>query len=258
MSDAGQRKPRALGRGLDDIIRPPDPSPEDVDATGNLLSRMKPRHVRPGEPVQPANPFAPQTPPQPEPVRPPNPSADQTGSPTEPVPAANPTPLPERTGSPAEPVRVTEGFMTVTNHLLDDVLPALEPHVQVVLLRLYRLTRGHRKARCKVSKNKLIAKTHVKRTRLLEALALLEERGYIKRLPDDISSGDVYDRGMNIEMLLPGVEPVRPANPSGPRTGSQRGPNKREEFKQQDVNPPAPSAEDLEEYERARKELEGK
>jgi DNA-binding MarR family transcriptional regulator len=173
------------------------------------------------EPVQPANPSAQQTPSPVEPVHPPNPPAV-----AEPVPAANPTGSPQRTGSPTEPVRVTDGFTAVTNHLLDDVLPALEPHEQVTLLRIYRLTRGHGTNRCKVSRKKLGAKTRVKRTRLLEALAVLEERGYIKRLPDDVSSGDVYDRGMNLEILLPGREPVRDTNPSARRTGSAREPNK--------------------------------
>lgn len=212
----------------------------------------------PSEPVQPTNPPAQQTPPQSEPVRLPNPPTERTGSPVEPVPAANQTGSPGRTGLPAEPVRVTDGFTSLTNHLLDDVLPTLEPHEQVILLRLYRLSRGFGKARCKVSRKKLIAKTRVKRTRLLEALAVLEDRGHIKRLPDDISSGDVYDRGMNFEVLLGGAEPVQRANPSGGRTGSRGGPNKEEQFKQKDIKPPEPSAEDLEEYERIRAELSGK
>src|SRR5687767_14102411 len=105
-----------------------------------------------------------------EPVRESDPSATRTRPADEPVVAPDPPARPERTRPPAEPVRHTDGFMPVTNHLLDDVLPTLDPQDQVVLLRLYRLTRGHRKSRCKVSRGKLIAKTGVKKTRLLQAL----------------------------------------------------------------------------------------
>jgi DNA-binding MarR family transcriptional regulator len=157
----------------------------------------------------------------PEPVRPANPSVTQTPPHSEPVAVTNPTPRPKQTGSQDEPVRHTNGYTQVTNHLLDDILPTLTPQDQAVLVRLYRLTRGHKKQTCKVSRNKLIAKTGVKKTRLLEALTVLEERGYIKRLPDDVESRDVYDRGMNIEMLLEGVDPVRVANPSMERTRSR-------------------------------------
>ena len=95
-----------------------------------------------------------------------------------------------------------------------------------MLLRIYRLTRGHRKGRCNVSKKKLIAKTQVKKTRLLQALVTLEERGYIKRLPDDTGNPNLDERGMNLEMLLSGVEPTRAANPSAERTRPRSEPNK--------------------------------
>ena len=95
-----------------------------------------------------------------------------------------------------------------------------------MLLRLYRLTRGYKKSTCSVSRQKLIAKTNVKKTRLLQSLVTLEERGYIRRLADDTSNADVYSRGMNIEILIGGAEPVRPADPSGTRTRPPGEPNK--------------------------------
>lgn len=204
------------------------------------------------------------TPPLYEPVHDANPSVLQTRPASEPVavPDAYPsdsdvTTPPQRTPPQAEPVRQTKGYVGVTNHLLDDVLPTLEPAEQVVLLRLYRLSRGHRQARCKVSLGTLVTKTRVKKTRLRDALLTLEDRGYIKRLHDDVASANVYDRGMNFEMLLAGVEPIRPANPSAPRTRPSGAPNKEEQFKEKGINI-TPSSEDLEEYERARKELEEK
>jgi hypothetical protein len=175
----------------------------------------------------------------------------------DPGPVSTPAPPPERPRPQGDPGRVTRGWTGVTNHLLDDVLPTLEPPDQVVLLRLYRLTRGHKQARCKVSVGKLIAKTRVKRTRLRESLALLKDRGYIRRLPDDVDNPDNYDRGMNIEMLLEGAEPGRVATPSAERPRSSGDPNKERQFKERGINA-TPSPEDLAEYERARKELEGK
>jgi DNA-binding MarR family transcriptional regulator len=127
---------------------------------------------------------------------------------------------------------VTKGYTGVTNHLLDDILPSLEIAEQVILLRLYRLTRGHKQSRCKVSVGKLTTKTRVKRTRLREAISTLEERGYIKRLPDDVTNQDNYDRGMNIEMLLDGVDPGRQTTPAVQRPRSSGDPNKERALKE--------------------------
>ncbi len=152
--------------------------------------------------------------------------ANQTRSSAEPVSDLNPSTRPPRTRSASEPVRMTNGFTGIINHLLDDILPMLEPSEQVVLLRLYRLTHGHGNATCKVSRQKLVNKTGVKRTRLLQALSKLEERGFIKRLADDTSNTDIYNRGMSFQMLLDGVRPVRDANPSILRTRPLSEPNK--------------------------------
>jgi DNA-binding MarR family transcriptional regulator len=127
---------------------------------------------------------------------------------------------------------VTKGYVSVTNHLLDDVLPSLDIAEQVVLLRLYRLTRGHKQSRCIVSIGKLITKTGVRRTRLREALATLEDRGYIKRLPDDVTNQNNYDRGMNFEMLLEGVDPGRQTTPVAVRPRSPNDPNKERTLKE--------------------------
>jgi hypothetical protein len=213
---AGEPKPKrkALHRGIADAIN------RDASATSLLLNKVQPRPLR-REPEQPAT-----TRPPDEPVHLANPSASQTPSPPEPVAVTDPSTRPERTRSQGEPVHHTNGYIQVTNHLLDDILPTLSPQDQAVLVRLYRLTRGHKKSTCKVSRGKLIAKTGVKKTRLLQSLTNLEERGFIKRLPDDVESRDVYDRGMNIEMLLEGIERVRVPDPSVTRTRSQDGPNK--------------------------------
>jgi len=175
---------------------------------------------------QAAEALKPQPAPPEEPVRVPDPSLERTRPQLGPVAVSDPTPRPKRTRPQVEPVRHTDGFISVTNHLLDDILPGLDPADQAVLLRLYRLTRGYKKSTCRVSRQKLIAKTNVKKTRLLQSLVTLEERGYIRRLADDTSNADIYSRGMNIEMLIGGAEPVRPADPSETRTRPPGEPNK--------------------------------
>lgn len=147
------------------------------------------------------------------------PAASQPPAPTppqrEPVAAVDPAPPPPRTPPPAEPLRRTDGFLSITNHLLDDIFPSLAPHEAVVLLRLYRLSWGFGSPRCNVSLSKLSAKTGVKKTKLREALAVLEGRGLVRRLADDVGSADYSLRGMWFEVT---VEPVRQANPSVSRT----------------------------------------
>ncbi len=166
------------------------------------------------------------------PVRAANPAIQQTPPPPEPVSVLNPTTSPQQTRSSAEPIRITNGYTRIINHLLDDVLPSLEPAEQVILLRLYRLSHGHNNACCKVSRQTLVNKTGVKRTRLLQALAKLQERGYIKRLADDIGNSDIYNRGMSFEMLLEAAESVHRTNPSIVRTGSYDGPIKENTLKE--------------------------
>lgn len=189
-------------------------------------------------PPPPTDPLRDTAPVATQPPSPIDPGRRTTGvAPRDPGLVSTPAPPPERPQSLADPGRVTKGHTSVTNHLLDDVLPTLDPPDQAVLLRLYRLSRGYRKSTCKVSVGKLITKTRVKRTRLRESLALLEDRGYIRRLPDDVDNPDNYDRGMNIEMLLEGIDPGRVATPSAQRPRSANDPIKEEQFKNKDINP---------------------
>lgn len=227
---------------------------------GNALMNLEPKPRKiltfgesppPTDAVRATTPVVIQPPPQFDPGRIATPVVER-----DPGPDSTPAPPPERPRPITDPGRVTKGHTGITNHVLDDILPTLDPPDQVVLLRLYRLSRGYRKSTCKVSVGKLITKTNVKRTRLRESLALLEDRGYIRRLPDDIDNPDNYERGMNIEVLLEGVDPGRVATPSAQRPRSSRDPNKEEQFKEKGINV-TPSSEDLEEYERARRELEG-
>lgn len=200
---------------LDKALEPPRAAAVKPDNSDSIVGRYAVAD-KPSDMTRPAG----------EPVRVADPSAEQTRPHLGPVAVSDPSTSPKRTGSAGEPVRVTDGYIQITNHLLDDVLPTLDPPDQAVLLRLYRLTRGYKKSSCQVSRQKLIAKTRVKKTRLLQALITLEERGFIRRLADDTGNIDVYSRGMNIEMLLSGAGPVRHTDPSAERTRPPDGPNK--------------------------------
>jgi hypothetical protein len=150
---------------------------------------------------------------------------EETRPPRGPVADPDPPTRPDVAPPDSGPVRRTDGFLLVTNHLLDDILPTLDPPEQAVLLRLYRLTHGFNRTTCRVSRAKLTAKTRVKKTRLQEALAALEGRGLIRRHADDTGNCDLALRGMLVEVL---VGPVRVADPSGARTRPPAGHNKEE------------------------------
>ena len=94
------------------------------------------------------------------------------------------------------------GFLRVPNDLLDEILPTLDPCDQVVLLRLYRLSRGFNKDSCVISLSSLAKKCGMSRSRVQKAIALLINRGYIKRL----NRGNKQDVSAFL-ILLPGVPP---------------------------------------------------
>ena len=222
----------SLKESLSEAVRPPAPSPKLNDILGRyatatpILQSPAPAPAAP-DAEEAESPAAERPRPPADPGRVATPVARR-----DPGPVSTPPPPPERPRSPDDPGRHTKGHAIVTNHLLDDVLPTLEPPDQVVLLRLYKLTRGYRQSVCKVSVAKLTAKTRVKRTRLREALALLEDRGFIRRLADDVDSPGNYDRGMNIEMLLEGADPGRQASPVASRPRSSGDPNKEKDLKE--------------------------
>ena len=229
----------SLRESLSSAVRPPEPNPKLSEILGRYAGTQTVISQPPPEPA-PEVPAAPGPASTPVVGRPR--SLDDPGHHTAPVaergpgPEKTPAPPPERPRSPYDPGRVTKGHTGVTNHLLDDVLPTLEPPDQAVLLRLYRLSRGFRQARCKVSLAALITKTNVKRTRLKESLRLLEARGYVRRLQDDVENPNNYDRGMNFEMLLDGPEGGRQTTGAAQRPGSPDGPNKDKGFKDNSKN----------------------
>jgi hypothetical protein len=99
-------------------------------------------------------------------------------------------------------------FTRVVNGLFDKILPTLKPQEQLVLLRLYRLSRGFNSERCMVSVGKLASTCNIGTTSARLALQVLESKGYIKRLRTDQSNPDQQNRGIEFEMLLPAAAPT--------------------------------------------------
>jgi hypothetical protein len=106
-------------------------------------------------------------------------------------------------------------FTRVVNGLFDKILPMLKPQEQLVLLRLYRLSRGFNSERCMVSVGKLASTCNIGTTSTRLAIQVLESKGYIKRLRTDQSNPDQQSRGIEFEMLLPAAAPT-------PRGGATR------------------------------------
>jgi len=151
-------------------------------------------------------------------------------------------------GPESEPTR---GFLQLTNHFLFDLMPTLKPSDSVVLLYLLARSHGWRKVRIEVSLNEVGNACHVSRSQARVSLNLLDSRKLIKIITKN------GERGYVIDVLVPRAD-------SGPRTDFAPRPGyvpikERRTYKRtvsKETAPPSP--EDLAEYERARRELEGK
>jgi DNA-binding Lrp family transcriptional regulator len=95
------------------------------------------------------------------------------------------------------------------NGIFDRILPSLKPTEQLVLLRLYRLTRGFNKETCRVTIGKLATSCNIGTTATRLAVQALENRGYIRRIGTDVANTNQNNRGIDFEMLLPAAAPTR-------------------------------------------------
>ncbi len=102
-----------------------------------------------------------------------------------------------------------EGFLRITNELLDDILPTLRPSEQVILLRLYRLSRGFSKSTCTVSIGTLASRCHLKPSQTRSCLKELERRGLILRLGVDLANPIQDLRGITFDVLISGIAPSK-------------------------------------------------
>jgi DNA-binding Lrp family transcriptional regulator len=126
-------------------------------------------------------------------------------------PLQNVAPTPDTAPTPR--VEATR-YTSIPNDIFDAVLPTLKPVEQVVLLRLYRLTRGFQNARCTVSIGTLAKRCAIGTTAARNAAQELERRGFIRRLGADLMNSNQQARGVEFEMILPAAASTRDAPPT--------------------------------------------
>jgi hypothetical protein len=102
-----------------------------------------------------------------------------------------------------------EQFTRVVNGIFDKILPTLKPAEQLVLLRLYRLSRGFNSNICRVTIGRLATSCNIGTTATRLATQGLETRGYIRRIGTDVANTNQNDRGIDFEMILPAAAPTR-------------------------------------------------
>jgi hypothetical protein len=85
---------------------------------------------------------------------------------------------------PAEAAALSpeRGFLAIPHDVLDKVMPTLQPSEQVVLLYLYRLSRGFGNDSCEVGQGKIGTRCNMTRNTVKNALRSLEDRGWIERI----------------------------------------------------------------------------
>jgi hypothetical protein len=137
----------------------------------------------------------------------------------------SPRPLPlSPADSQSAPVKLShpEQHTRYPNELLDTILPTLTPNEQVILIRLYRWTRGFQRAVCKTSNVKIAKACHISDRTVIRVLPILEARALIKRGEIDYSNPNQSDRGFTIEVLLPAAARVIESPPDNQAAGDRK------------------------------------
>jgi hypothetical protein len=100
----------------------------------------------------------------------------------------------------AEIVKEERGYYPTFNDISDRLVPELklDSYEQVVVYRLYRLSRGWQKDSCVIGHTKLAKNTNLSRSTVQKTIAKLIERGLIENLGDRGNDGTEY-------RVLPGV-----------------------------------------------------
>jgi hypothetical protein len=100
----------------------------------------------------------------------------------------------------AEIVREERGYYPTFNDISDRLVPELklDAYEQVVLYRMYRLSRGWQKDTCVIGHSRLANNTNLSRSTVQKTVARLLERGLIENMGDRGNDGTEYQ-------VLPGV-----------------------------------------------------
>jgi hypothetical protein len=187
-----QKRKSGLQRGLSEIVaRQTAPAEEKARQSADLISRFaEPKHVpSPGIPSY---------------------SIPSQGIPGDGIPSHD-TPRIDKPGPAAqsqtrpslklaEIVREERGYYPTFNDLSDHLIPEfkLDAYEQVILYRMYRLSRGWQKDTCVVGHTKLANSTNLSRSTVQKTVARLLERGLIENLGDRGNDGTEY-------RVLPGI-----------------------------------------------------
>lgn len=127
----------------------------------------------------------------------------------------------QRTGLPlkvAELVREERGYYPTFNDISDRLVPELklDAYEQVIVYRMYRLSRGWQKETCVIGHTKLANSTNLSRSTVQKTVARLIERGLIENLGDRGNDGTEY-------RVLPGVPVLQRGIPSGGIPSQEKG-----------------------------------
>jgi len=210
-----QKRKSGLQRGLSEIVaRQTAPTEEKARQSANLISKF----------AEPKPALLAGIPPDSIPLQ----GIPFPGIPQDNTQAAEkPKPVDKVPAGPAlklaEVVREDRGYYPTFNDLSDRLVPEqkLDAYEQVVLYRLYRLSRGWQKDSCIVGHTKLANSTNLSRSTVQKTVARLLERGLIVNLGDRGNDGTEYQVLPGVPVLQRGI-PSR-GIPSGEKGGSSDG-----------------------------------
>lgn len=106
----------------------------------------------------------------------------------------------------APPAIAPDRFTIVPNDIFDKLLPSLPVHDQAVLMRLYRLSRGHHKDTCTVGYGTLAKACNISTRQAQISVERLIGLGLIKRMNIDQSAPVRQQRGSVYKVNLPAAK----------------------------------------------------
>jgi hypothetical protein len=126
----------------------------------------------------------------------------------------------------AEIVREERGYYSTFNDISDRLVPELklDAYEQVLLYRMYRLSRGWHKDTCVVGHTKLANSTNLSRSTVQKTVAKLLERDLIENLGDRGNDGTEYRVLPGVPVLQRGIPPggISPQAKGGTSHGTRR------------------------------------
>ncbi|MFL6254511.1 MAG: replication protein [Pyrinomonadaceae bacterium] len=106
-------------------------------------------------------------------------------------------------------VKEERGYYPTFNDISDRLVPELQldAYEQVVVYRMYRLSRGWQKDTCVIGHTKLANSTNLSRSTVQKTIARLLERGLIEYLGDSGNDGTEYRVLPGVPVLQRGIPP---------------------------------------------------